>query len=177
MLALGLLTLRVILGGFVAAHGVQKSTHLWGGGGLEASSKEFRDDGFVGGKLTALAAGGTQLVGGALLIFGLLTPLAAAAVIGTMVVATTVKLRVGFWSQDGGFEYPLFLSLLGIAVAWTGPGDFSLDGVLGLDALYAHRCAAWVVSVIATVAGIACGLATRMLLTRPAPVTPPGKTN
>ncbi|MFF1635566.1 DoxX family protein [Leifsonia sp. NPDC058248] len=163
---IGLLIVRVVLGAFVAVHGIQKTTYLWGGGGLEASSAEFRADGFAGGKATAFIAAGTQIAAGAALVLGLLTPLASAGVIAVMSIATIVKLRRGFWSQDGGYEYPLFLTALGVAVAWTGPGAISLDGVLGLSALWVP-----VVSIAATLAGLAGAAATYVVLHRRASVT------
>ncbi|MFE5563410.1 DoxX family protein [Amycolatopsis japonica] len=176
MLTIGIAVVRVVLGAFVAAHGVQKLTHFWGGGGLAASTKEFQDDGFVGGKFTAFAAGGVQVAGGTLLIAGFLTPLASAMVIGPMVVATTVKAPVGFWSQDGGYEYPLFLALLGIGVAFTGPGAFSFDHATGLSAWYGQGAWSWVPPVAATAAGVFGGLGARVLLHRPALTTSRGRT-
>jgi putative oxidoreductase len=158
----GLLILRVVLGGYVAAHGIQKLTHYWGGGGVAASIQEFRSDGFAGGIWTALAAGLTQIGAGVLLVVGLATPLAAAGLIGVMTIATTVKLHVGFWSQDGGFEYPSLLAFLAVVVAWTGPGGWSLDRVLGLTPHWTD----WV-GAAATVVGIGAALGMRLVLHRP----------
>lgn len=60
----GILILRLLVGLLVAGHGVQKiSSHL-GGKGLEGGTEEFRADGFRGGALTALAAGGGQIGSG-----------------------------------------------------------------------------------------------------------------
>jgi putative oxidoreductase len=158
----GLLILRIVLGGFIAAHGIQKMTHLWGGGGLGAATREFRDDGFAGGAVTALMAGGTQIAAGLGVAIGLLTPIAAAGIIGVLTVAATVKVRVGFWSQDGGYEYPLFLALLADALVWTGPGRFSVDHAAGLSAHWNT----WV-SVVATVIGFGAALLLRAVLHRP----------
>jgi putative oxidoreductase len=159
---IGLLVLRLALGTFVAGHGIQKLTHHWGGGGLSASSAEFRHDGFAGGRITALFAGTVQVGAGILLVLGLATPLASAGVLGVMVIATGVKIRVGFWSQDGGFEYPLILSLLAVAVAWTGPGSLSLDRLIGIQGL------PWWVAAVATVAGLAGAGLLRLALYRKA---------
>ena len=74
----GLLILRVVLGLVLAAHGSQNLTHHLGGDGLAGSIKEFADEGFRGGPLTALAAGGTQIGAGSLMVIGLLTPIASA---------------------------------------------------------------------------------------------------
>jgi putative oxidoreductase len=166
---IGLLIMRVVLGAFIALHGTQKATHLWGGGGLEASSAEFRADGFAGGKVTAFIAAGTQIAAGIALVVGLLTPLASAGVIAVMAIATIVKTRQGFWSQNGGYEYPLFLTVLGVAVAWTGPGALSLDAALGLSDLWVAG-----VSMAATLAGFAGAAATYAGLHRRSPVAEGG---
>ena len=123
----GLLVLRLAVGLLVAAHGVQKLTHHLGGDGLQGSIAEFEGDRFRGGLLTALAAGVTQVGAGALLTVGLLTPVAGAGVIGVMLTAASTKIAHGPWAQHDGFEYPLLLAVLGAAVAWTGPGAWSLD--------------------------------------------------
>jgi putative oxidoreductase len=160
-MTIGLALMRIVLGAFVAAHGFQKLTRFWGGGGLEASSAEFRDDGFRGGKVTAFVASMTQLGSGILLILGLLTPLASAGAIAVMTIAVIVKLHVGFWSQNGGFEYPILLTILGIATAFAGPGSFSVDGLLGLTAYWTG----WV-SAAAAAAGVLGSFATYAILHR-----------
>lgn len=43
--------------------------------------------------------------------------LGPAAAAGTMVVASGVKARNGYWSQHDGAEYPLMLAVLGTALA------------------------------------------------------------
>jgi putative oxidoreductase len=75
---IGLLVLRVALGAVVAAHGIQKLSPFWGCKGAAASAAECRADGFRGGLLTGLMAGGTQIAAGRALIIGLLTPGASA---------------------------------------------------------------------------------------------------
>ncbi|WP_030671257.1 DoxX family protein [Streptomyces sp. NRRL B-1347] len=163
----GILLLRLLAGLLVAGHGVQKiSSHL-GGKGLEGGTEEFRADGFRGGVLTALAAGGGQIGSGLLLAAGLLTPLAATGAIGVMTVALTVKWRNGLWVQNDGYEYPLVLIGTAAALAATGPGDWSLDAALGLTPYPLWWAAA------ALAAGLGSGLLTRLVLHRPTPV-PPG---
>ncbi|WP_447040880.1 DoxX family protein [Streptomyces sp. DSM 118878] len=158
----GILILRLLVGLLVAGHGVQKiSSHL-GGRGLEGGAEEFRADGFRGGVLTALAAGGGQIGSGLLLAAGVLTPLAATGVIGVMTVALTVKWRHGLWVQNDGYEYPLVLVATAAALAATGPGAWSLDAVLGLTP-YPLWWAA-----LALVAGLGSGLLTRLVLHRSA---------
>jgi putative oxidoreductase len=98
-------------------------------------------------------AGLAELGGGLMLALGLLTPLAAAAIIGVMVVAiATVHLPKGFFSTEGGYEYNLVLAAAAAGIAFTGPGAWSLDAALGLDP------EPWW-GVAALVAGLAGGIA------------------
>ncbi|MGW0120816.1 DoxX family protein [Streptomyces sp. NPDC003327] len=158
----GILVLRLLVGLLVAGHGVQKvSSHL-GGKGLAGGTEEFRADGFRGGALTALAAGGGQIGSGLLLAAGLLTPLAATGTIGVMTVALTVKWRHGLWVQNDGYEYPLVLIGSAAALAATGPGAWSLDAAVGLTP-YPLWWAA-----LALAAGLGSGLLARLVLHRPA---------
>ncbi|MFJ6851836.1 DoxX family protein [Streptomyces sp. NPDC091271] len=160
---IGLLILRLLAGLLVAGHGVQKVSVRLGGNGLAGGAEEFREDGFRGGAMTALAAGGTQIGAGLLLASGALTPLAAAGVVGVMTVALTVKLPHGLWVQNDGYEYPLVLVAVPAALALTGPGRWSVD-----SALHLTPWPAWW-AVVAVAGGTACGLAVRLALHRPAP--------
>ncbi|WP_395575725.1 DoxX family protein [Streptomyces sp. BK79] len=164
----GLLILRVLTGLLVAGHGVQKLSFRLGGKGLEGGAKEFREDGFRGGTLTALAAGCGQLGAGLLLAAGALTPLAAAGVVGVMTVALTVKWPHGLWVQNDGYEYPLVLITVPIVLSLTGPGHWSVDAALGL----ATWPAWW--AAVTVVVGVGSGLGARALLHRPVP--PAGRT-
>ncbi|KDN82269.1 DoxX family protein [Kitasatospora cheerisanensis] len=156
----GLLLLRLVTGLLIAGHGVQKVSHHLGGGGLAGGTAEFRGDGFRGGMLTALAAGGTQIGAGLMLAAGLLTPLAGAGVMGVMTVALTVKWPHGLWVQHDGYEFPFVLITIAAALTATGPGRWSVDGALGL--------ADWPLWCLAPalVAGVGGGLATRFALHR-----------
>src|ERR1700716_2226792 len=128
---LGLLALRLALGGAVLAHGAQKLFGWFGGAGLERTGATFARLGFRPGKLNAIAAGLGEAGGGALLAVGLGTPGASAAVAGTMIVASSMHVDSGFFNSKGGFEYPAVLGLSAAALALTGPGTLSLDHVLG----------------------------------------------
>ncbi|MBO3663147.1 MFS transporter [Microbacterium stercoris] len=163
---LGLLALRLVLGFFLAGHGLQKVSHLFGGEGLDGGSREFADDGFRGGRLTALAAGGGQILAGVLFLFGALTPVAAATATGVMAVALTVKATKGLWVQHDGIEYPLVLVILSIALGLTGPGAWSVDALLGLTGL-----PGWV-GLAAAALGLGGAAAVRLLLHRPVPTHP-----
>ena len=128
---LGLLALRVGVGGTLVAHGAQKLFGWFGGAGLEQTGKMFEQLGFRPGQANAIAAGLGEAGGGALLAVGLATPGASAAVAGTMIVASSMHVDNGFFGSKGGFEYPALLGWSAAALALTGPGALSLDHVVG----------------------------------------------
>ena len=129
----GLLLIRAVVGLTLAAHGAQKLFGAFGGHGLAGTAGFFESIGFRPGKLLAALAGLGEAGGGALLALGLLTPLAAALIVSTMVVAVVgVHLDKGFFAQGGGYEYPLILGAVAAALAFTGAGTLSLDALFGL---------------------------------------------
>jgi putative oxidoreductase len=131
---LGILLLRLVVGGTLAAHGAQKLFGWFGGPGLAGVAPHMEALGFVPGRRHALAAGVVEFGGGVLVALGLLTPLGAALVASVMIVAAvTVHLRQGFFITSGGFEYNLVLGAAGLALAFTGPGALSIDALLGLE--------------------------------------------
>jgi len=125
---IGLLLIRLALGLTLAAHGAQKLFGIFGGYGISATGAFFDSIGFRPGKPLAFLAGAGELLGGLALALGLLTPLAAAAILSTMIVAVWgVHLEKGFFVQNGGYEYPLVLGVIATALAFSGPGNLSLD--------------------------------------------------
>lgn len=127
----GLLALRLGVGAALAAHGAQKLFGVFGGHGIDGTGAFFDSIGFRPGKLNAWAAGLGEAGGGVLLAVGLATPAAGAAAAGTMVVAASMHRDKGFFAQDGGYEYPAVLGLVAASLALGGPGELSLDAVLG----------------------------------------------
>ena len=129
----GLLILRIVTGLLLAGHGSQKLFVKFGGYGLEGTGGWFHSVGFRPGKAMALVAGLAELGGGLLLGFGLLTPIAAVVVIGTLLVASSTHLEKGLWGQNGGYELPLVYVTTAATLAFTGPGAWSLDNALGIE--------------------------------------------
>ncbi len=131
---LGLLILRVVFGLTLTAHSVQKLFGWFGGPGIAGTAQMMEQLGFRPPRLQAVVAGLAEGGAGLALAAGLLTPLAAAAFISVMFVATmSVHLPKGFFIQNGGFEYTLALAAGALAVAFTGPGAISADAALGID--------------------------------------------
>ena len=132
---IGLLILRLVLGLLLVGHGGQKLFGLFGGPGLDGAGGYFHSLGFRPGKPMAIVAGASEAGAGVLLALGLLTPVASAAVIGTLVVAGSVHWAAGVWAQSGGFELPLLYVTGAAALAFTGAGSYSLDNAFGLQSL------------------------------------------
>lgn len=125
------LLLRLVVGLTMAAHGYN---HVWGGGGLAGTARWFESIGLRPAKLHAVLSGAGELTAGVALAVGLLTPLAAAFVVGTMVVAgVTAHRRNGFFVFRDGYEYVLLISVVCAAIAVLGPGTVSADRLLGID--------------------------------------------
>lgn len=150
---LGLLVLRIVVGGLFVGHGAQKLFGWFGGHGPEGTADFFRSLGYQRPDTSARMAGAAEFGGGILLVLGLLTPLAAAAIIGVMLnAAVAAHLSNGLWNSQGGFELPLVLATAAGALAITGPGAAALDPALGIMTGVGF-------GVIAVLVGLGAGLA------------------
>jgi putative oxidoreductase len=131
---IGRLLLRILVGGFFVGHGTQKLFGWFGGHGLDATAQGFEQIGLKPGKAHATAAGLAEAGGGAALLAGAETPLAAAAITATMITAIkTVHLKSGPWAANGGYEYNAVLIAVVLALAELGPGPISIDALLGRE--------------------------------------------
>jgi putative oxidoreductase len=149
-ISFGLLLVRLVVGLTLAAHGYQK---FYGGGRIPGAARWFDSIGLRPGRLHALAAAGTELGAGVLLAAGLLTPFAAAGIVGVMLVAAwTVHRGKGFFLTTGGWEYNLILAAVAVGVAITGPGRWSLDNALGI-----HLVSGWGLLLSAGLGAVAAG--------------------
>lgn len=124
---LGLLIMRLVLGGVLAAHGAQKVFGWWGGPGLDGFATNLDELGFRQPDVVSAVTAFTELVGGVLLILGLFTPLAAAGLLAVAINAIWVKWGNGLFLEDGGFEGELALAALAAGLVLTGPGRVALD--------------------------------------------------
>jgi putative oxidoreductase len=129
----GLLLLRVVIGGVILAHGLQKTFGWWNGPGPKGLRGWLESMGF---RMAALMALLLILAedGGLLFGLGLVTPLAALMIVTSQLVAiATTHWKNGFWAGSGGFEYNLTLIAVALAICATGPGRFSFDRWFGWD--------------------------------------------
>lgn len=126
-----LLVIRLVFGLFLAYHGLNKVR-----GGLKGTAKWFAGIGMKWPMWQARLAAGTEIVAGVLFAAGLLTPFAAAGMVGVMLVAIwAVHWKVGFWVflPEQGWEYCGSIAVVAWAVGAAGAGRWSLDHAFGLS--------------------------------------------
>ena len=162
-----LLVSRAVVGGYLAAHGAQKLFGTLGGHGIEPTAAAFERLGLRPGRVTATAAGLSELGGGLLTAAGLASPIGPAAIAGTMVVASATHRASGPFAANRGYELPATNLAAALALAAVGPGRYSLDGLTGLRL---HRVLTRIV-IPGAVAGAATNVA--MLLRAAPPETAP----
>ncbi|MFP5321670.1 MAG: DoxX family protein [Acidimicrobiia bacterium] len=142
---LALLTFRCAIGAVMFAHGWN---HLFRGGKVEGTAGWFESLGMRPGILHAWLASLAELAAGVSLVLGLLTPLGAAAVVGTMTVALVTNHRGnGFFifRPGEGWEYVMTLIACGVALGVVGPGAWSLDEALDVFRPVPGDAGLWIV--------------------------------
>ena len=125
-----LLLLRCGVGAVMLAHGIN---HIRPN--IDGTAGWFGSMGMRPARVQAWLASVTEIGGGVLLIVGLLTPFAAAGVVGVMAVAWAINHRGnGFFifRPGEGWEYVMTLGIVGVAIGAIGPGSWSLDDALEL---------------------------------------------
>ena len=96
---------------------------------------------------------------------GLLGPVGPALVLLVTLVATiVVHLKNGFFVTKNGVELPMLYAVGALVLAFTGPGRYALDRVLGLTWLTSERAA-----VIAAGSAVLGALLNVMARRAPAP--------
>ncbi len=131
---LGLLILRLVVGGLMIGHGTQKLFGWFGGNGLRRTAGFLQSMGYRPGTPMAVIHGTAEAGGGLLLAAGFLTPLGAAAIGGVLFTAiVSVHWSSGVWNENGGLEFPLVLATSALTLAFVGPGRLSVDSALGID--------------------------------------------
>lgn len=128
----GLVVLRVVLGGIYLAHGARKMGWI-GDGQFGDFTASIARRGFRPPRAWAVAAVSAEIIGGGLVVIGLATPFGAALLVSQSVTIAALVANRGFWHSDGGVEYPLALGAAATAIVLIGAGAVSVDALLGID--------------------------------------------
>jgi putative oxidoreductase len=154
----GLLLLRVATGAAMIQAGLIKALDF-------GKTVEFMESsGWRMAKFAAALVTATETVGGALLLLGLLTPLAACAIVAAMLDAWAVNVSASaFWSDP--FNVPFMIAFSALALLFTGAGAYSLDARLFGRARWPGA-----VTVLLFLVAVAAGVATWVLLNGSNPI-------
>ena len=120
------LLIRVVTGVNLIPHGAKKLF-----GGIEGTAAFFAGAGYEPALFLTWLVAVTEFFGGILLILGLFTRPAAAAVAVFMAVAVQHHYANGFFWGGGGYEYPLMWGVMALAIFLRGAGACSLDARIG----------------------------------------------
>lgn len=159
---LGLVLLRFAVGGVIFAHGMQHVFGLWGGIGLSGLSNALTVFGFRNVGVLVWVTALTELVGGAAVVLGLFTPLAATGLLALMINAVLLKATNGFFVAGppgaGAVELEVVLGLGAAALVLTGAGRIALEN----GRTWNRRPAPW--GVLFLIIGVAVALLVFFLL-------------
>ena len=159
-LDIGLLILRIVVGIIFVGHGSQKLFGWFDGPGMDGTTSMMEKMGMEPPQLWAWLSAMGELFGGLGLALGLLTPIAATALVGSMLVAIIkVHWPNGLWNSDGGYEFPLVMAAAAFSVGLMGPGLLSLDNLLNLPL---RQPLAYGIALLLMLAIVAVGLVQSM---------------
>jgi len=121
--------LRLSLAIVMIAHGGQKVLGLWGGPGFKAFTSGNTPFGFMRPPWLWLGAAAlSELVGGIFVGLGFLTRVGAFFIACTMLTAVAgVHWPNGFFSANRGYEFPMTLLAIALALLIAGGGQASVD--------------------------------------------------
>jgi putative oxidoreductase len=123
------LPIRLALAAVMIAHGAQKVLGSFGGSGFKAFIAGTTPFGFMKPAWLWLGlAALSELVGGILVGLGLLTRVGAFFIFCTMLtIVVGVHWSGGFFASNRGYEYPLTLLAMSLALLIGGGGQASID--------------------------------------------------
>ena len=124
--------IRLALAAVMIAHGSQKVLGTFNGSGFNAFIAGTTPFGFMRPAWLWLAAAAlSELVGGILIGVGFLTRVGAFLIACTMLTAVIgVHWSGGFFASNRGYEYPLSLLAMALALLIAGGGQASVDRAL-----------------------------------------------
>jgi putative oxidoreductase len=119
------------MGIVMLAHGINHARSQ------EGTARWFEKVGFKSPQLNARLSAGNEIAIGLALIAGLVTTIAAAGLVATMLVAFWAIHRFAgffvFHRPDEGYEYVATMAVSALVLAILGPGGFSIDAAIGID--------------------------------------------
>ena len=127
LINVSMLVLRLILGGIMLIHGAQKLFGMFGGMGLDGTSKIVESLGFGIPHIMAIAWASIEFLGGLFLVFGILVRAAAIMIV--------LVLLLGFWKVSMvygtftyGIEFEYHVLMLGACIPFIliGGGSWSV---------------------------------------------------
>ena len=121
--------IRLALAAVMIAHGSQKVLGSFGGPGFNAFTSGNTPFSFMRPAWLWLAAAAfAEFVGGIMVALGFLTRVAAFLIACTMLTAVVgVHLSGGVFASNRGYEYPLALFAMALALLISGGGMLSVD--------------------------------------------------
>ncbi|WP_295627145.1 DoxX family protein [uncultured Corynebacterium sp.] len=158
-LDLGLLLLRLGVGGMLLMLGLATFFQFGGAPGIGTLEAQFADNGYNYAGIIAVAIPTVQVIAGGLLVLGLATPLGAALALAISAFLTMFEVALGTdgWNilAEGAEPVRLHLMLTAAALAlqFTGPGRYGIDFSRG----WARRplASSWIFCILAIVAAVA----------------------
>lgn len=137
--SIGLLILRLGMGGYMATHGLPKMQMLF-----KREFDQFGDPLGIGNVASLIGAASAEFVCAMLIVIGLGTRLASIPVVFTMAVAAFIVHKDDPWTMQRAFEIfaagesefmaskePAMVFLFGfLTLIFTGPGRFSIDALI-----------------------------------------------
>jgi putative oxidoreductase len=126
---LGYALMRASLGLILFPHGVNKLFF----NDAQNSLHNFVQLGLPYPLAWAYFVGGVEFFGGAMLILGLFTRIAAAAIAVEMTVIGCGLLLPAWWWGQHGAEYVIFMALSALGILFQGGGRYSLDHLIGRE--------------------------------------------
>lgn len=116
----GLFVVRLILGLFMVYHGWEIFD--------DNKMNEYAGwDSFKNQSFMAYLGKGAELIGGAMMVFGWLTRLAALIIAGTMAYIAFFVGNGIIWYND---QHPFMFVVLALVFIFTGPGRYSVDALI-----------------------------------------------
>ena len=170
---IGRLLLRLTVGSLFFGHGTQKLFGWFGGHGLDATANMFESLGHEAGPTATRSRRVSRKPAAAPASRSGWRPRSSAAVLtSTMLTAVNrVHLKNGPWVTNGGYEYNVVLIAAVLALVEVGPGELSLDHLLGNE----RSGPGWALAAAAL--GVAGALGAHFAAeSSPAPIeAPPGR--